>query len=136
MAGWLYLVGYIIFLGIGTFWQKASLKFLTPYQLHLLIALGMFVVGLPAFWYFQKAPFVPNKSAVALGLGVGLLFSTGSLFFTLALSKLPAGTATVISLAYVIVVIGLSALFLNEQLTFQKVIGIVLTLIGVSLLYK
>jgi drug/metabolite transporter (DMT)-like permease len=52
----------------------------------------------------------------------------------LALSKLPVGTATAISTSYVLLVLFLSRLFLNESMSWMKIAGMLLTIGGVALL--
>jgi drug/metabolite transporter (DMT)-like permease len=58
----------------------------------------------------------------------------GSISYVLAVSKLPVGTAAAISTSYVILVVLLSWIFLHESLSWMKVTGIVLTIVGVALL--
>lgn len=136
ISGVTFLLGYILLLGLGTFLQKLSLKELTPYQLHFLISLGMIFTAIPILLFQQKSLAFPQKG-ILIGSSVGLLFALGSFTFTLALSKMPAGAATAISLSYVLVVTALSTVFLKEPITLTKVIGIVLTIIGVAILsYK
>jgi drug/metabolite transporter (DMT)-like permease len=58
----------------------------------------------------------------------------GSISFVLALSKLPVGIATGISVSYVLLVLFLSWLFLNESMSWVKILGSLLTISGVALL--
>lgn len=58
----------------------------------------------------------------------------GSICFVLSLAKLPVGTATAISTSYVLVVVVLSRVFLNESIGWIKIAGISLTIAGVALL--
>jgi len=58
----------------------------------------------------------------------------GSISFVLALAELPVGMATGISVSYVLLVMLLSRIFLNESMTLMKISGALLTLIGVALL--
>jgi drug/metabolite transporter (DMT)-like permease len=132
-SGVIFLFGYILFLGIGTFLQKLSMKELSPYQLHFLISLGMIITAVPILLFQQKSFAIPAKG-ILLGSSVGLLFALGSFLFTLSLSKLPVGIATAISLSYLLVVLLLSALFLKETITPVKIVGIMFTLVGVIML--
>lgn len=133
ISGLLFLLGYVIFLGVGTFLQKLSMKELSPYQLHFLIAIGMLITAIPILYFTQHHFKIPMRG-IPLGSVVGLLFAIGSLFFTLSLSKLPVGSATAISLSYIVIVFILSALFLKEEITLLKVTGVLLTLTGVGIL--
>lgn len=132
--GFLYLIGYILLLGVGTFLQKMSLKDLSPYQLEFLIAIAMLIVSTGALLLSQKSISLPSKY-IPVGFIVGVLFSVGSLCFTLSLTKMPVGTASVISISYIFVVVLLSSIFLKEPITVTKIIGIALTIIGVGILY-
>jgi drug/metabolite transporter (DMT)-like permease len=134
MSGYLFLVIYIILLGIGTFLQKFVMKTLSPFQLEFLIAIGMFLVSVPALLFTQKSLHIP-AAGIPMGLLVGLLFSGGSLAFTLGLSKMNVGLASAISVSYIVLALILSVIFLKEPLNLMKIAGITLTLIGVGLLF-
>ena len=54
--------------------------------------------------------------------------------YVLAISKMPVGIASVISLTYILVVILLSWIFLGEKMDILKIIGMILTVSGVVLL--
>jgi len=68
------------------------------------------------------------------GAPIGLLMAVGSICFVLALARLPVGMATAISTSYVLLVVLLSRVFLNESLGWIKFVGIGLTIAGVALL--
>lgn len=133
MAGLAFLLGYIVMVGVASFLQKFSMKQLNPYQVNFLMAIGMLVTALPALWLKQGSLKVPLK-ALPLGAPIGLLMALGSISYVLALSELPVGTAAAISTGYVVLVVLLSWVFLNEPLSWLKLIGIVLTITGVALL--
>lgn len=76
---------------------------------------------------------MPTK-APPLGAPVGLLMALGSISFVLALSKLPVGMATGISVSYVLLVMALSWAFLNESMSWLKISGAILIIAGVALL--
>ena len=128
-----FLLGYIVMVGVASFLQKFSMKQLNPYQVNFLMAIGMLVTALPALWLKQGSLKVPLK-ALPLGAPIGLLMALGSISYVLALSELPVGTAAAISTGYVVLVVLLSWVFLNEPLSWLKLIGIVLTITGVALL--
>lgn len=133
LTGLAFLLGYIVMVGVASFLQKFSMKQLNPYQVNFLMAIGMLVTALPALWLKQGSLKVPIK-ALPLGAPIGLLMALGSISYVLALSELPVGTAAGISTSYVVLVVLLSWVFLNEPVSWLKLIGIVLTITGVALL--
>jgi len=132
-TGFAFLSAYIVFVGVASFLQKFSMKQLNPYQINFLMAIGMLVTAVPALWVEQGSLMVPVKS-LTLGAPIGLLMALGSISYVLALSKLPVGTAASISTSYIVLVVLLSRIFLDERLSWMKVAGISLTIIGVGLL--
>lgn len=133
LSGFAYLIGYIVMVGVASFLQKFSMKDLNPYQINFLMAIGMLVTAVPALWLKQGNLAVPVKS-LPLGAPIGLLMALGSISYVLALSELSVGTAAAISTSYVVLVVFLSWLFLSESLSWMKIIGILMTVIGVALL--
>src|SRR6266513_283621 len=133
LTGFGFLVGYIVLVGTASFLEKFSMKQLNPYQVNFLMAIGMAVTAVPALWVKQGSLMVPVKS-LPLGAPIGLLMALGSISYVLALSKLPVGTAAAISTSYVVLVALLSRIFLGEELSWLKVAGILLTVVGVGLL--
>ena len=133
VTGFGFLFGYIVLVGTASFLEKFSMKQLNPYQVNFLMAIGMAVTAVPALWIKQGNLTVPTK-ALPLGAPIGLLMAVGSIFFVLALSKLPVGMATGISVSYVLLVLFLSWLFLNESMSWMKILGTLLTISGVALI--
>jgi drug/metabolite transporter (DMT)-like permease len=133
LSGFVFLLGYIVMVGVASFLEKFSMKQLNPYQVNFLMAIGMAITALPALWLKQGNLTVPAK-ALPIGAPIGLLMALGSICFVLALAKLPVGMAAAISTSYVLLVVLLSRFFLNESLTWMKTAGIALTIVGVALL--
>ncbi len=133
LSGFAFLLGYIVLVGVASFLEKFSMKQLTPYQVNFLMAIGMAVTAVPALWIKQGSLTVPTK-ALPLGAPIGLLMALGSISFVLALSELPVGVATGISVSYVLLVMLLSWWLLNESMTWIKITGALLTIAGVALL--
>jgi transporter family protein len=133
VIGFLFLGGYVVLVGAATFLQKFTMSSLTPYQINFLMALGMLVIAVPALWLKQGNLSVPVKS-LRLGAPIGLMMALGSFCFVLALPHLSVGTASALSTSYVVLVAILSWMFLGEQLTITKLIGIALTVSGAGLL--
>jgi len=132
-AGFGFLLGYIVLVGIASFLEKFSMKQLNAYQVNFLMAIGMVVTAVPALWIKQGNLNVPTK-ALPLGAPIGLLMALGSISFVLALAELPVGMATGISVSYVLLVMLLSWMLLNESMSLMKISGALLTLVGVALL--
>ena len=133
ITGFTFLLGYIVMVGVASFLRKFSMKQLNPYQINFLMAIGMLVTALPALWLKQGNLIVPIK-ALPLGAPIGLLMALSSISYVLALAELPVGTAAAIATSYVVLVVLLSRIFLNEPLSWLKLIGVVLAVIGAALL--
>jgi drug/metabolite transporter (DMT)-like permease len=134
--GYVFIAGYILLVGIGTFLMKVSLKTLSPYQLNFLMGLGMLITGIPALWLAHKTFKMPIKELPA-GFLIGTMMALGSILFVLAMDKLTVSVASVLAATYVIVAVILSAVILKEGFDTIKILGIVLTLAGALLLtYK
>ena len=119
--------------GVASFLQKLSMKQLNPYQINFLMAIGMLITAVPALWLKHGNLSVPRES-LPLGAPIGLMMALGSISYVLALSKLPVGTAAAISTSYIVLVVLLSRIFLDESLSWMKIAGISFTIIGVGLL--
>jgi drug/metabolite transporter (DMT)-like permease len=131
--GYLFILGYIAFVGLATFLMKVGLKTMTPYQMNFLMGIGMLITGIPALWLAQKSFTIPGKE-IPMGLAIGVMMSIGSIFFVLSMNKLPASVASVLAATYVMVVILLSWIFLKESFDAIKILGIILTFAGALLL--
>lgn len=131
--GFFFLATYILAVGIGSFLQKFVMNKVTPFQLEVITAIGMFCISVPALLLAQRSLTLPIKQA-PLSLLVGLLFSVGSFVYVLAVSKLPVSIAAPVSVGYVVVAVALSAIFLKEPMTLMKGLGIILTVAGVAIL--
>ena len=133
LSGFTFLLGYVVLVGVASFLQKFSMKQLNPYQINFLMAIGMLITAVPAWWLKHGNLSVPRES-LPLGAPIGLMMALGSISYVLALSKLPVGTATAISTSYIVLVVLLSRIFLDESLSWMKIAGISFTIIGVGLL--
>lgn len=131
--GIIFLLGYILIVGLGTFLMKFVDKDLTYYQINFLIALGMLAITVPLLLFSQKNFHIPVKP-LPLGVLIGLCMALGSILFVASLTKLAVGPASAIATGYVVFALLLSVIFLKEPLDWIKVVGIVLTLAGVAIL--
>ncbi len=134
--GYIFVVGYILLVGVATFLMKVSLKSLSPYQLNFLMGIGMLLTGIPALLLAHRTFKMPAKE-VPIGLVIGTMMALGSILYVLALNKLSASVASVLAATYVGIVIILSWLVLKESFDAIKIAGIFLTFVGALLLtYK
>ncbi len=133
ITGFLFLATYIVAVGTGSFLQKFVMDKVSPYQLEVITAIGMFIVSVPALLFVQKNLNLPIQTA-PLSLLVGLLFAIGSFVYVLAVSRLPVSIAAPVSTGYVILAVALSTIFLKEPIGIMKGVGIVLTVAGVAIL--
>jgi drug/metabolite transporter (DMT)-like permease len=131
--GYLFVLGYVIVVGLATFLMKIGLKSLSPYQLNFLMGVGMLLTGVPALLIAHRSFKLPVKE-LPLGLLIGIMMAGGSILYVLAFNKLPAAVAAVLASAYIVVVILLSWVFLKESMDFVKIAGLALTFFGVLLL--
>lgn len=131
--GYVFIIGYILIVGVATFLMKVSLKALSPYQLNFLMGIGMMVTGIPALLIAHRTFSMPTKE-LPMGLLIGVMMAIGSILYVLALNRMPASIAAVLATIYVLVVVVLSVVFLKEGFDYIKVLGIILTFAGVALL--
>ena len=131
--GPLFLVGYVVSIGVATFGLKYVSEYFSPYQINLLMAIGMVVIGVPAL-LVAEGSFALPRTRLPQAAGIGLLMAAGSILYVLAVSKLPVGLASAVATSYVVVVVVLSRIVLHEALGPLKITGLVLTLAGVALL--
>ncbi len=128
-----YLIGYIISIGVATFLLKYVSDDFDPYQINLLMAGGMVLIGVPALLIADGTLALP-RPRLGLASLVGLLMAAGSILYVLAIDELPVGLASAVATSYVLVVVVLSAAVLDEAVTPLKFTGIALTLAGVAIL--
>jgi len=131
--GYLFVLGYILIVGVATFLMKVSLKSLSPYQLNFLMGIGMLLTGIPALLIAHKTFKMPAKE-LPVGFAIGIMMAVGSILYVLALNKLTASVASVLAATYVAIVIILSLIFLKESFDTLKILGIILTFAGALLL--
>jgi drug/metabolite transporter (DMT)-like permease len=131
--GLLFLAGYIVAIGVATYLLKVVLEDLSAYQVNLLMGAAMLVISVPAVLVADHTLAIPARHLPA-GVLVATLMAGGSVFYALALQRLPAGPTAAIATSYVVIVVVLSALFLHERVDAVTVLGLVLTLAGVAVL--
>jgi len=127
------LAGYIVTIGVATYLLKVSLEDLSPYQINPLMGVTMLAVSLPAVLLTEGSLHVARRHLPLGGL-VALLMAAGSVFYAVALSRLPAGVTAAIATSYVVLVVVLSAIFLHETVDWAVALGVSLTVAGVAML--
>ncbi len=134
--GYLFVLAYVLLVGVSTILMKSTLKTIDPFQLNFLMGIGMLVSGSLALLIANKSFNIPIGE-LPMGILIGLMMALGSIFFTLAINEMPAGLASVLAATYVAVVIILSWIFLKESMDQIKIAGLAVTFIGVLMLsYK
>jgi uncharacterized membrane protein len=131
--GLIYLIGYILVVGFGTFLMKFAHKDITSAQINFIIAISMLIITAPVLWLTQRSWTLPSKGLAVAGLS-GICMAVGSIFFVAALAKVEVGPASAIASGYIVFALMLSMIFLKEPLTALKAIGMVLTLTGIVIL--
>jgi bacterial/archaeal transporter family protein len=98
-------------------------------------ALSLFII---IFGYLlisnQLFPIKNSISGITFGLLAGVASGLASVMFYILLGKNPAGFVSAIVALYPVVTILLSFFFLNEPITFIKIVGFVFAILAIILL--
>lgn len=119
--------------GIGSFLYKTANESIHPIMVSTIITI-VHVIATPFALYFIKFDKSLNSTGIIYSLAGGILMSVGSLGYMFALKKGGAGEITAVTSLYPAVTLFLSMMFLNEDLTWRKGIGILLALSSVLVL--
>ncbi len=128
----------IILFGCSTFFKRLGLASLHPYQL-LLVAGICYAVFTPIWLWLLKsqvpaAAVYPTQSIIFVVIYALINITAGVIFgFLLKNTNSPGSLAAIINLSSLIT-FGLSYLFLNEQLTPNKIIALVLAILSMIFL--
>ncbi len=136
MALWLiYALVALFFWGVWGFLAKMASQVMSSYTLLLLGMLGASVV-LPIYLslFFSHLRFSWNNPVYYCAPLAGAASALAAFFFYLAVSKGEASRVVAITATYPVVTLILAFFFLGEQITVQKSIGVVITIIGILLL--
>lgn len=96
--------------------------------------IGSVLLGL--FMLLRKRDFsLTRKEACVLSV-LGIVFAVSSLTYFLSFHYMSAGVAATLVFAYPVFVAVLMALFFKERLKWPSLLAIVLTVVGIALLYK
>lgn len=131
------LILCILLWGIGTFLNRLSVEHLPPLMMQVIVGL-VFIVYMPLAFRLQGVtnPLTYDWSYYSIALTVvATIFSIGAnvlLYMSLKGSN-STGSSTMLISLYPVVTLLLSYMFLHEQFTLTKVLGVV-TMIGGAIL--
>ena len=134
MTSQIFIIITILGWGIGSFLYKFANNLLAPIMIST-IALILYVILLPILWIFVKFDHTINTAGIIYTVAGSLCMCIATLGFSYALkSGGEVGSTTILCALYPALTLILSMMFLGEQLTIKKGIGIALALISFSLL--
>jgi drug/metabolite transporter (DMT)-like permease len=129
-----FIIASIFGWGFGSFFYKYANTTLHPIMVSS-IALGMYIVLMPFLWVFVKFDHVITTAGIVYTLIGSLFMCIGTLGFSYALRSGGAvGQTTILCALYPALTLTLSMVFLKEDLTVKKGIGIVLALVSFAIL--
>ena len=126
----------IFLFGLSVFFRKLSVDRIHPYQLQIIAGI-VYAVELPLWMYLiSKNPNIGNYNPLGVTFGIiCIVFHViaAVLFGILMKSSNSTGVISAMVAANPIVTAIFSYLILNEEFTTRKVIGMITTLVGISL---
>lgn len=125
----------LFFYGVWGFLSKFLSSELNAPSLLIYSLMGS-AFGIPFYilTYRNSFSFQWQNGWTYLGISVGIFASIGTLLFFSAIGQGEASKVVVITSLYPIVTTILAFLFLNETISFSKIIGILLCLAGIVIL--
>ena len=96
---------------------------------------GLAWIIIAAIMLFRKENVKVNRKQFTALLGLGLMFITSSITLYLSFRRMAAGVASTILFVYPVMTAIIMATFFKERVTMKTTSAIVLSLIGVALLY-
>ena len=97
---------------------------------------GLAVILLAVVMLIKRERFKVNRREFKVLFSLGILFAASSITYYQSFHFMDAGIASTILFVYPVMVAVIMALFFKERVTAMTVIAIVLSLIGIGLLYK
>ncbi|MBO4488208.1 MAG: DMT family transporter [Bacteroidales bacterium] len=94
------------------------------------------VIILAIILLVQKVPFRINKFECKVLLSLGVLFAASALSLYTSFKHLDSGVASTILFAYPVMVAVIMAVFFKERASMMMILSIVLSIIGILLLYQ
>ncbi|WP_199615708.1 EamA family transporter [Paenibacillus alkalitolerans] len=109
-----------------------------PVEINLIVTLTMTVV---AFIYFALAkmwgiPMQFSKSSMTFAVSNGILIPTAYLIYLYALSRGSLTTVVSITATYPIITFLFAVLLLNEPVSFNKIVGIIMVVAGLYIFVR
>lgn len=137
-SGWPFLALNILGYGLWGFVAKiAQNKGASSPMLSTLTTTGMVIVTLLIFVpQLDVAQLSLDKSYLIPGIAAGIFVGLGNLFLYKSLETLPFSIAYPTSGLYILLAVVLSILFLKEQITLSRCIGIGCSILAVFFLSK
>lgn len=120
--------------GLGSFLMKPATNYAHPIMISS-ISLCLYIILLPMMWLFIKFDHHITFTGVSYTLAAALCMCVGTLGFSYALrSGGSVGQTTILTALYPALTLMLSVIFLGENMTAKKGIGVVLALVSFILL--
>jgi transporter family protein len=123
----------IIGWGVGALFYKVANDNIHPIMVSTIVTI-MYMVLTPLPFLLLKVDTHINSTGIIFSLLGGLIMSIGSIAYFYALKNGGAGEITTITALYPALTLALSVIFLHEDLSFKKIIGISLALLSVLVL--
>lgn len=121
--------------GIGSIFYKLANNSIHPVMVSIFVT-ALYVILDPLALVIFKVDYTVNTAGVIYSLLGGFTMCLGSLAFFYALQKGAAGEVTVLTSLYPALTLILSMLFMKEEMSWRKGIGIGFALISVFILSK
>src|SRR4030042_564928 len=125
------LLSYLLIMGIITYFQKIAVNALGWQTTLFWTWSTAFAINMIAV--IPKTQFVINKfSLLAVGIGMGA--SATTIIFYFIMSKYDISNYVPVMGLYIVIPVILSAIFLGDHLTVQKIAGIILAMASIVLI--
>ena len=97
---------------------------------------GLAVIILAVVMLIKREHFKVNRQEFKVLFSLGILFAASSITYYQSFHFMDAGIASTILFVYPVMVAVIMALFFKERVTAMTVVAIVMSLVGIGLLYK
>ena len=97
---------------------------------------GLAVIILAVVMLIKRENFKVNRQEFKVLFSLGILFAASSITYYQSFRFMDAGIASTILFVYPVMVAVIMALFFKERVTAMTVVAIVMSLVGIGLLYK
>lgn len=121
--------------GVGSVFYKIANDNIHPIMVSTIVTI-VYCIFTPFSFLLLKFPREVNSSGLLFSILGGLMMAVGSLAYMFALKRGGAGEVTTITALYPALTLMLSIIFLQEDLTFKKGVGVILALFSFWFLTK